>query len=61
MAENGETNSREAIPYATLGFKVTGDQAGLSLIEIHLPLPLECWDETCVLSCLTFGFFLIFY
>lgn len=25
------------------------DQAGLELIEIHLPLPLECWDKRHVL------------
>lgn len=23
------------------------DQAGLKLTEIHLPLPLECWDKRC--------------
>ena len=23
------------------------DQAGLELIEIHLPLPPDCWDQRC--------------
>lgn len=41
---------RQGFPTAWPSWNLCKDQAGLELMNIHLPLPLECWGEKCMSS-----------